>query len=170
MPCGDIFPADEISMYKTMRVDPINPKYRIPSSACAERMAPEFPAGIVYSSIKPRRPHAIGNVVFRPPGGIGLANDAAPIAALAIKPAKAQTLSVAAINCTRASLPCCRAMKPGTVTDRSRSSALAHKGAHWQSQPVDQIQTRSEHRREDHGRPEFALGTPAKELAEGRNL
>jgi hypothetical protein len=49
-----------------MRVDPINPKYRIPT--CAERIAPEFPAGIVYSSIKPRRPHAIGNVVFRPPG------------------------------------------------------------------------------------------------------
>jgi hypothetical protein len=86
-------------------------------------MAPEFPAGIVYSSIKPKRPHAIGNVVFRPPGMIGFTNDAAPIAALAIKPAKAQTLSVAAINCMRASLPCCRAMKPGTVTDRSLSSA-----------------------------------------------
>src|SRR6516164_1899459 len=83
IPCGGIFPADEISMYKTMRVDPINPKYRIPSSACAERMAPEFPAGIVYSSIKPRRPHAIGNVVFRPPGRTGRTNDAAPIAALA---------------------------------------------------------------------------------------
>ena len=74
MPCGGIFPADEISMYKTMRVDPINPKYRIPSSACAERMAPEFPAGIVYSSIKPKRPHAIGNVVSRPPGRIGFRN------------------------------------------------------------------------------------------------
>ena len=47
---------------------------------------------------------------------------------------------------------------------------LAQKSEHWPPQSVYQIKTRSKHRRENDGRPEIAAGTPAEELAEGRNL
>ena len=69
-------------------------------------MAPEFPAGIVYSIINPKRPHAMADVRFRPTGRIGFTNDATPIAAPVIKPENARTLSAAANNWTRGSSPC----------------------------------------------------------------
>src|ERR1700680_2307628 len=47
VPCGGIRAADEINIYNVMRVDPLSPKYKIPSCTCAARMAPEFPLGIV---------------------------------------------------------------------------------------------------------------------------
>src|SRR5258706_14042489 len=68
VPRGGIRTAEEINMYKTTRIDPNNPRYRIPNWACIERMAPEFPAGIVYSIINPKRPHAMADGRLRPPG------------------------------------------------------------------------------------------------------
>ncbi len=68
-------------------------------------MAPELPAGIVYSIINPRRPHATAKVAIGLTGSIGFINDATPIAAPAINPVKAKTLNAAATSWTRGSLP-----------------------------------------------------------------
>ena len=71
VPRGGIRTADEISMYKTTRIDPINPRYSIPNNAWVERIAPELPAGIVYSIINAKRPHATAKLAFGPPNSLG---------------------------------------------------------------------------------------------------